>query len=71
MVWKYHRCYAGDGTWDRILEALLSQTDAGGLVDWDVSVDVTIALAHQHATNARRPDQPTGGVLETQESGVR
>ncbi|WP_179205330.1 transposase, partial [Mycetocola reblochoni] len=27
-VWKRHRRYAGDGTWDRVLQALLSQADA-------------------------------------------
>ena len=57
---KRHRHYAGDGTWDRVLQALLSQADAAGLIDWDVSVDATIARAYQHATNTTRPDQDTG-----------
>lgn len=66
-IWKRHRRYAGDGTWDRVLQALLSQADAEGLIGWDVSVDATIARAHQHATNTTRPDQDTGGTVESQE----
>ena len=69
-IWKRHRRYAGDGTWDRVLQALLSRADAAGLIGWDVSVDATIARAHQHATNTTRPDQPTGVVLESQESAA-
>ena len=67
-IWKRHRRYAGDGTWDRVLQALLANADAAGLIDWDVSVDATIARAHQHATNTTRPDQDTGGRIESQES---
>ena len=37
-------------------------------LDWTVSVDATIARAHQHATNTTRPDQDTGGRIESQES---
>lgn len=70
-VWKRHRRYAGDGTWDRALQLLLSEADAVGAIDWDVSVDATIARAHQHATNTTRPDQDTGGSVELQESAVR
>jgi transposase len=40
--WKRHRRYSDDGTWDRILDALLTESDAAGLVDWAVSVDSTI-----------------------------
>lgn len=46
---------AGDGTWDIVLQRLLTEADAAGLVDWAVSVDSTIARAHQHATNITRP----------------
>ncbi len=48
-VWKRHRRFAGDGTWDQVLTALLAQADAAGLVDWTVSVDSKINRAHQHA----------------------
>lgn len=67
-VWKRHRRYAGDGTWDRVLAQLLAEADTAGLVDWNVSVDGTINRAHQHATNTTRPEQDTGGTVELHES---
>ena len=60
-AWKRHRRYAADGTWDQVLARLLAEADAAGQVDWRVSVDATIARAHQHGTNTTRPDQDTGG----------
>ena len=53
-----------------MLQALLARADAAGLIDWDVSVDATIARAHQHATNTTRPNQDTGGSIELQESAA-
>ncbi|GAB3557232.1 hypothetical protein GCM10027344_04500 [Spelaeicoccus albus] len=50
-VWKRHRRYAGDGTWDRVLTQILAEADTAGKIDWAVSIDATIARAHQHATN--------------------
>ena len=47
-MWKRHRRYAADGTWDTVLAELLAQADAVGKVDWTVSVDATISRAHQH-----------------------
>jgi putative transposase len=67
-VWRWHRMLAADGTWDRLLAVLTAQADAAGLVDWSVSIDSTIARAHQHATNATRH---TGGFIELQESARR
>ncbi|MFH5823459.1 IS5 family transposase [Georgenia sp. AZ-5] len=64
-VWKRHRRFSGDGTWDKILTALLAQADAAGLVNWEVSVDSTINRAHQHATNLPRD---TGGAVELHET---
>lgn len=69
-VWKRHRRYTVDGTWDRILQSLLADADADGLISWIVSVDATINRAHQHATNTTRPEQHTGGTVELQESGL-
>jgi transposase len=58
-VWKRHRRFSADGTWDKVLAALLAQADAAQQVDWTVSVDSTINRAHQHATNLpREPKQP-------------
>ena len=67
-VWKRHRRYAADGTWDRVLAELLAQADAEGKVDWTVSVDATISRAHQHGTNTVRLEQDTGGSIELHES---
>ncbi|WP_458683384.1 transposase [Prescottella equi] len=60
-IWTWHRRLARNGTWDRILERLLTHADAAGIVDWAVSVDSTIVRAHQHATNTTRH---TGGCVE-------
>ena len=73
-VWKRHRRFSSDGTWDRIQTHLLARADAAGDLDWEVSVDSTINRAHQHATNMSRQalaDQPgrTGGPVELHESG--
>ena len=67
-VWKRHHRYALDGTWDRVLTALVAEADARGVLDWTVAVDSTINRSHQHATNTRRG---TGGTAELQESGHR
>lgn len=67
-VWTWHRRLSGDGTWDMVLGRLLSAADAAGAVDWSISVDSTIARAHQHATNITRL---TGGIVELHESGRR
>lgn len=40
-VWKRHRRLAGDGTWERVLTALLSRACAAGQIDWGVAVDST------------------------------
>ena len=69
-VWKRHRRYAEDGTWDRVLTQILAEADAEGKIEWSVSVDATIARAHQHASNTTRPEQDTGGLLELQEFPV-
>ena len=62
-VWKRHRRFAGDGTWDRILTALLGRRRRGRAeIDWTVSVDSTINRAHQHGTNLPRAEQGTGGT---------
>ncbi|MET4612396.1 transposase [Rhodococcus sp. PvR044] len=67
-IWTWHRRLAGDGTWNRVLECLLSIADAAGVLDWAVSVDSTIVRAHQHATNTARH---TGGPVELHESANR
>jgi len=56
-VWKRHRRFSGDGTWDKVLAALLTQADATDEIDWTVSVDSTINRAHQHGTNLPRGEK--------------
>ena len=67
-VWTWHHRMAVDGTWDRVLAKLTAAADAAGLVDWSLSVDSTVARAHQHATNTTRS---TGGWIELHESAGR
>jgi transposase len=67
-VWKRHRRFSADGTWDKILTGLLAEADAAGDIDWAVSIDSTINRAHQHATTLPRA---TGGPAESHESAHR
>ncbi|WP_442965893.1 IS5 family transposase [Pseudonocardia sp. HH130630-07] len=67
-LWKRHRRYSGDGTWDHILAALLIEADAAEVLGWAVSVDSTIIRAHQHAATLKRD---TGGRIELHESARR
>jgi transposase len=62
-VYGLFRRWQRNGTWARILSALQARADAAGLITWDVSVDSTVARAHQHAAGARkrgicRPNRP-------------
>jgi transposase len=71
-VWKRHHQFAMDGTWDRVLTAVLAKADAAGDIDWRVSADSTIARVHQHGATAARSRSSvpshTGGAVESQES---
>lgn len=67
-LWKRHRRYSGDGTWDQVLAELLADADAAGIVDWAVSIDSTITRVHQHGAALARD---TGGEIELQESADR
>lgn len=53
-VYGLFRRWQRDGTWKRILTQLQAQADAEGLITWDVSVDSTVARAHQHAAGASK-----------------
>ena len=64
-VYDLFRRWQRNGTWRKIGTALQARADAAGLITWDVSVDSTIARAHQHAAGARkrgicRPSRPAG-----------
>ena len=67
-VWKRHRRFSGDGTYDRIHARLLAQADAAGELDWMVSIDSTINRAHQHSATLARD---TGGTVESHEPAHR
>jgi len=67
-VWKRHKRFSTDGTWDKIFTTLLAQADAAGQIDWAVSIDSTVNRAHQHATTLPRA---TGGPVKLQESAGR
>jgi transposase len=65
-VYGLFRRWQRNGTWRAVLTALQGRADAAGLITWDVSVDSTVARAHQHAAGARRDGdlqaEPPGGV---------
>jgi transposase len=42
-----------DGTWEKLLSRVQTRSDAVGEVEWEVSVDSSVARAHQHAGGAR------------------
>ena len=60
--WRFDR-WAKDGTWDRVLVELQGQAHAVADLEWVVSVDSTVARAHQHAAGA--PKNLTGGSVES------
>ena len=53
-VWFWHARMAREGSWDVVQDRLHELAVARGLIDWPVSMDPTIARAHQHATNVTR-----------------
>ena len=67
-VWCRFDRWAKDGTWDAILTELQGQAHAVADLEWTVSVDSTVARAHQHAAGARH--RHTGGCVESQESAA-
>ena len=67
-VWKRHQRFCVDGTWDKILTAVLVNADAVGDIDWVVSIDSTINRAHRYAARLARVP---GGTSESHESASR
>ncbi|MFI0165083.1 IS5 family transposase [Streptomyces sp. NPDC017095] len=53
-VYKRHRRWSADGTWQMLLSRIQAAEDAAGGIDWDVSVDSTAVRVHQHAAGARK-----------------
>jgi transposase len=53
-VYGRHRRWSGDGTWERILDALRAGCDQeAAAAAWTVAADATVVRAHQHAAGAR------------------
>lgn len=59
-VWKRHKRFSSDGTWDNVLTRLLVDADAAGQIDWAVSIDSTVNSTHQHAATLPRTTGGTG-----------
>lgn len=49
-----------DGTWERILAAVLAAAEGADDIGWTVSVDSTVCRAHQHAAGARKKGLQAG-----------
>jgi transposase len=52
-VYNRHRRWAGDGTWERVLDALRAGCDQAEGPAWTAAADATVIRAHQHAAGAR------------------
>lgn len=57
-VYNRHRRWAGDGTWEQVLEGLRAGCDQEQGAAWTAAADATVVRAHQHAAGARH-DPPT------------
>jgi transposase len=67
--WRFDR-WSKDGTWDRIQITVEGDAHAAAELEWLMSVDSTVASAHQHAAGARTPaaSTVTVGSSESQDS---
>jgi transposase len=70
-VYKRHRRWSADGTWDYLLTQVQAAQDAEGRIDWEVSVDSTMARAHQRAAGARRTVPPAVSPLKGGPGGTK
>ena len=64
-VYKRFDRWSKDGTWDRLLAAVQSRSEAAGQLDWVTAIDSTITRVHQHGASLPRT---TGGSVELHES---
>ncbi|GAA2120375.1 hypothetical protein GCM10009759_69210 [Kitasatospora saccharophila] len=60
VYWRFAQ-WEKEGTWARLLQEVQVRDDAVGAVEWTVSVDSTVARAHQHGAGARKKG-PTQGT---------
>jgi transposase len=68
-VYGLFRRWQRAGVRAAIMTGLQADADAAGLITWEVSVDSTIARAHQHAADART--RPAGSEGASWWSGGR
>jgi putative transposase len=61
-LWKRHRRWSGDGTYQAIFDHVLASQDAAGKLGWLVLADSTIVRAHQHSAGAPAAGR-TGGRI--------
>jgi transposase len=61
-VWKRHKRFSLDGTWEKIHAQLLADADATGELDWTVSIDSRgrCPTAHRGAPPPASPGCPSG-----------
>lgn len=52
--------WAVDGTWERILAAVLAAAAGADDIGWTESVDSTVCRAHQHAAGAMEKGREAG-----------
>jgi transposase len=52
-AYSLFRRWQCSGVWQGIVTALQARAGTAGLICWEVSVDSTVARAHQHAAGAR------------------
>lgn len=62
--------WAVEGTWERILTAVLAAAEGADNIGWTVSVDSTVCRAHQHAARARKKGLQAGPNPTTMRSDV-
>jgi transposase len=70
-VYKRHRRWSADGTWQKLLTAIQAEQDAEGRLNWDIAVDSTTVRAHQHAAGAPRTPPPPPPAAGRQKGGRR
>ncbi|MFH8626024.1 IS5 family transposase [Streptomyces vietnamensis] len=63
-VYRRFAQWEKDGVWAKLLEEVQVRDDAVGTVEWTVSIDSTVARAHQHAAGARKKGDEAGYELE-------
>ena len=70
-VYKRHRRWSADGTWQLLLSRVQAVQDASGGIDWDASVDSTTVRAHQHAAGASRSAPPVVAPQKGAQGGAK